>query len=68
MVPRKESGSVSRFAHLEGLADIESKRTLKLLPYSVGRSTVADTRELFGNAGAGLALRAVVECVAQRHD
>ena len=54
MVPRKESGSVSRFAHLEGLADIESKRTLELLPYSVGRSTVADARELFGNAGADL--------------
>ena len=54
MVPRKESGSVSRFAHLEGLADIESTRALELLPYSVGRSTYADARELFGNAGADL--------------
>ena len=54
MVPRKESGSVSRFAHLEGLADIESTRALELLPYSVGRSTYADARELFGNAGSDL--------------
>lgn len=54
MIPRKESGWVSRFAHLEGLADIQSRRTLELLPYSVGRSTFAAGRELFGNAGADL--------------
>lgn len=54
MVPRKESGWVSRFAHLEGLAAIQSRRTLELLPYSVGRSTFAAGRELFGNAGADL--------------
>ncbi len=54
MVPRQESGWVSRFAHLEGLAAIQSKRTLELLPYSVGRSTFAVGRELFGNAGADL--------------
>lgn len=54
MVPRQESGWVSRFAHLEGLAAIQSRRTLELLPYSVGRSTFAAGRELFGNAGADL--------------
>lgn len=54
MIPRKESGWVSRFAHLEGLADVQSRRTLELLPYSVGRSTFAAGRELFGNAGADL--------------
>lgn len=54
MVPREESGWVSRFAHLEGLAAIQSRRTLELLPYSVGRSTFAAGRELFGNAGADL--------------
>lgn len=54
MIPRKESGWVSRFAHLEGLAAIQSRRTLELLPYSVGRSTFAAGRELFGNAGADL--------------
>ena len=54
MTPRKESGWVSRFAHLEGLAAIQSRRTLELLPYSVGRSTFAAGRELFGNAGADL--------------
>lgn len=54
MVPRQESGWVSRFAHLEGLAAIQSRRTLEFLPYSVGRSTFAAGRELFGNAGADL--------------
>ena len=54
MIPRKESGWVSRFAPLEGLAAIQSRRTLELLPYSVGRSTFAAGRELFGNAGADL--------------
>lgn len=54
MIPRKESGWVSRFAHLEGLADVQSRRTLELLPYSVGRSTFAAGRKLFGNAGADL--------------
>ena len=57
MVPRKENGSVSRFAHLAGLTDIESKRSLEILPYSVGRSTLAPASQdggLFGNMGADL--------------
>jgi len=59
MVPRKENGWISRFAHLEGIEDITPKRSLEFLPYSVGRSTIApgselNSRELFGNIGADL--------------
>ena len=59
MVPHKERGWVSRFAHLEGIRDIEPKRSLEILPYSVGRSTFApkgdaNHRYFFGNVGASL--------------
>ena len=34
LVPKNESGLVSRMAHLEGIADIEPGRHLELLPYA----------------------------------
>ena len=57
MVPRKENGCVSRFAHLDGIEGIAPRRALELLPYAVGRSTFApvgdpDHRDLFGSLGA----------------
>jgi len=59
MVPRKENGWISRFAHLEGIEEISPRRSLEFLPYSVGRSTFAPDgtvggRELFGNLGLDL--------------
>jgi hypothetical protein len=58
-VPRQQSGYVSRFGHLEGIRGITPGRALEVLPYGVGRFTVAsdedaDPRELFGSAGADL--------------
>jgi len=36
--PREESGYVSRFAQLEGIAHIKPSRYLEILPYTVGRA------------------------------
>jgi hypothetical protein len=38
LVPKKESGTVSRMAHLSGLDGIRPKRVLELLPYTAARS------------------------------
>lgn len=73
MVPRSENGFISRFGHLEGIRDIAPTRALELLPYAVGRATLApaddpDDGDLFGNLGgdvrygitSGISLNATV--------
>ena len=40
--PRSESGFVSRFSHLEGLADIPKPRYLEVLPYVRGQAHFAE--------------------------
>ena len=59
MVPRSESGFISRFPHLIGIEGIEPARAWELTPYAVGRTTLAprgdpDDGDLFGNLGADL--------------
>jgi len=44
-VPKTEQGFVSRFAHLEGLADISPGRHIEVLPYSVGQSQFRPAEE-----------------------
>jgi hypothetical protein len=66
-VPKNESGFVSRFAHLTGIAGIKPRRTLELLPYGVARtdmSTSIDTgdpynssAEFLGDVGLDLKYR-----------
>ncbi|NUN07542.1 MAG: carbohydrate binding family 9 domain-containing protein [Ignavibacteriaceae bacterium] len=38
MVPKKESGFVSRFARLEGLEDIKAKKRFEVMPYLVQKA------------------------------
>ena len=45
LTPKKESGLASRFAHLEGLDGIRSRRHLDLLPYATSRAELMDTAE-----------------------
>jgi len=49
MVPKKESGFVSRFASLEGLDGIKPKQRFEILPYIVqkGQSLVHDANDPF---------------------
>ncbi len=54
MVPSKESGWVSHFAHLEGIEAIAPARALEVLPYAVGRSTFADENDQLANLGGDL--------------
>ncbi len=63
MVPRKESGFVSRFAHLEGIENIRPPRHFELMPYAVSRAEYThvasgnpfrDGRDYFTNLGADL--------------
>jgi len=58
MVPKNESGGVSRFGHLVGIKGIHPKKHLEFLPFDLGRSTFVpdslanpDGRELFSSAG-----------------
>lgn len=43
LVPKKESGLVSRFGNLVGLDDVPSKRHLDVLPYVTARSEIDGT-------------------------
>ncbi|MCC7265085.1 MAG: carbohydrate binding family 9 domain-containing protein, partial [Candidatus Latescibacteria bacterium] len=54
MVPSKQSGWVSHFAHLEGITAIEPARAVEVLPYALGRSTFADQNDQFANLGGDL--------------
>ena len=61
MVPKKESGWVSRFGHLEGIKDIHPPTHLGCLPFTMAKSTFEpesstnpDGRELFSSAGLDL--------------
>ena len=59
MVPRAENGFISRFGHLEGIRDIEPTRALEIVPYTVGRFTLAppgdsDDGDLWGNVGGNV--------------
>jgi hypothetical protein len=61
MVPKNESGWVSRFGHLEGIKGIHPPKHLEFLPFTLGRSTFEpdslanpDGRELFSSAGIDL--------------
>lgn len=51
LVPKKESGWVSRFADLEGLHDINPPRKLEVLPYVVssGKFLLHDPKDPFNN-------------------
>lgn len=61
LTPKKESGLASRFAHLEGLDGIRSRRHLDLLPYASSRAELLakpeagnpfhDGSRVFGAAG-----------------
>jgi hypothetical protein len=59
-VPKEESGFVSRFADLEGVADIDPGRRIEILPYAMSKADLSPAvpgnpfrtgRELAGNAG-----------------
>jgi hypothetical protein len=54
MVPSDQSGWVSHFAPLEGIAAIAPARAVEVLPYAVGRSTFAEEDEQFANLGGDL--------------
>lgn len=61
MVPKNESGWVSRFGHLEGIKGIHPKKHLEFLPFALGRSTFEpdslenkNGRELFSSVGLDL--------------
>ena len=65
LVPKNESGQVSRFGNLVGLDGIRGRRHLDLLPYVTGRSEFSGTAEpgdpfndgRTGTLGAGLDLK-----------
>jgi hypothetical protein len=65
MVPRSESGWVSRFGHLTGITGIEPKRSVEIVPYGVTRSDLRNAtgsgdpyrRSASHRADAGLDLR-----------
>ncbi|MFH1567292.1 MAG: DUF5916 domain-containing protein [Gemmatimonadota bacterium] len=59
MLPRTDSGHVSRFGHLEGIRGIQPARALEFLPYGVARATRAPAGDpaagdLFAAAGGDL--------------
>lgn len=61
MVPRSESGRVSRFGHLEGIKGIQPPTHLEVLPFVVGRKTFVpksatnpNGRDWFSSAGLDL--------------
>lgn len=61
MIPKNESGLVSRWGHLTGLKGIHPPKHLEFLPFTVGRSTFEpkgstnpDGRDLFSSAGIDL--------------
>lgn len=61
MVPRKESGWVSRFGHLEGIKGIQPSTHLEVIPFAMTKSTFEpesptnpDGRDLFSAMGTDL--------------
>ena len=64
LVPKKESGTASRMAHLEGIDGVHPKRNLELLPYTAARTEIVapDAGDPYNDgarafAGAGLDLK-----------
>jgi len=61
MVPKSESGGVSRYGHLEGITGIHPEKHLEFLPFALGQYTFEpdslanpDGRELLSTAGLDL--------------
>lgn len=51
---RDKPGLVSKFGRLEGIHSINPPMHLELMPYVMGRSILADERDLFGSIGADI--------------
>jgi hypothetical protein len=48
-IPRGTNGNASRFGHLQGIEGIEPKRSLEILPFSLGRATLTRGEDDGGN-------------------
>ena len=51
LIKKGESGWISRFGDLVGIEDIHPSRHLELIPYTMGRATLDNGTDLWGNVG-----------------